>query len=240
MNRQQISIIALLNHWLYRELEREDWDWLNQKRQQIRNGASERVLWSAFSAVSRHANKNDLILPSQDREVIKTLRSGWCPRHWSVDQTARTFLILSLSDENENFYLNTIKKLFATANLEELIALYQTLPLLSYPEQFRLQAAEGVRSNMTTVFNAVALNNPYPAEYFDDLAWNQMVLKALFVGSPLELIQGLNERVNPSLGSMLLDYAQERRSANRSVPPQLWQLVEQSGHSSAINEYMTV
>lgn len=237
MNKQQTSITELLNHWLYRQLEPEDWDWLNQKSQQITNGASERVLWSAFSAVSRHANKNDLMLLSQDWETIKTLRSGWCPRHWSIDQTARTFLILSLSDQNQSFYLNTIKKLFATADLEELIALYQALPLLSYPEQFRLQAAEGVRSNMTTVFNAVALNNPYPAEYFDDLAWNQMVLKALFVGSPLELIQGLNKRVNPSLVSMLLDYAQERRSANRSVPPQLWQLVEQSGHQSAINEY---
>ncbi|GFE67834.1 EboA family metabolite traffic protein [Chroococcus sp. FPU101] len=240
MNKQQTNIITLLNHLLYRQLERENWEWLNQKSQQIINGASERVLWGAFSAVSRHANKDDLMLLSQDWETIKTLRSGWCPRHWSVAQTARIFLILSLPDENQNFYLNTIKKLFATADLEELIALYQALPLLSYPEQFRLQAAEGVRSNMTTVVDAVALHNPYPAEYFDNLAWNQMILKALFVGSPLELIQGLNERVNPSLVSMLLDYAQERRSANRSVPPQLWQLVEQSGHPTKIDEYSIV
>ena len=29
---------------------------------------------------------------------------------------------------------------------------------------------------MTSVFNAVALNNPYPAEHLNDLAWNQMVV----------------------------------------------------------------
>jgi hypothetical protein len=74
------------------------------------------------------------------------------------------------------------------------------------------------------VFNAVALYNPYPAEYLDDLAWNQMILKALFVGTPLYPIYGLKRRNNPQLSKMLLDYARERLAAKRTVNPELWKL----------------
>jgi hypothetical protein len=52
-----------------------------------------------------------------------------------------------------------------------------------------------------------------------------MVLKALFVGSPLHLIQGLDSRANYELARMLIDYAHERWAASRSVPAELWRLV---------------
>jgi hypothetical protein len=226
MDGKPTEIINLLKHWLARQLEAESWDWLDRKSQQIASDASERVLFTAFSTVSRQVGKGDLKLLPQDWPEITTLRPGWTPSHWSIEQVARTLLILSFPHDNPISYLQAIAKLFNTANLEESIALYQALPLLPHPEQFRLQAAEGVRSNMTSVFQAVALQNPYPAEYFDNIAWNQMVLKALFVGCSLDSIQGLNQRANPVLAQMLLDYARERESAKRSVPEQLWQLVE--------------
>ncbi len=118
-----------------------------------------------------------------------------------------------------------LKQLFTTADVGELVALYQSLPLLPDPEQHLAQATEGIRSNMTAVFNAVALCNPYPTDYFDEPAWNQMVLKAVFVGSPLHLIWGLESRANPELARMLIDYAHERWAAKRSVTPELWRPV---------------
>ncbi len=45
---------------------------------------------------------------------------------------------------------------------------------------------------MRVVFEAVAHRNPYPAEQLPEAAWNQMVLKALFVGSRLAPIVGLD------------------------------------------------
>ena len=71
------------------------------------------------------------------------------------------------------------------ATSSELVAFYRGLPL--YPDQprYALRAAEGMRTNMKGVFEAVAHRNPYPGEQFPEPAWNQMVLKALFVGSPL-------------------------------------------------------
>ena len=52
----------------------------------------------------------------------------------------------------------------APADIGELVAFYRGLPL--YPDQprYALRAAEGVRSNMRVVFEAVAHRNPYPAE----------------------------------------------------------------------------
>ena len=78
---------------------------------------------------------------------------------------------------------------------------------------------------MGPVFEAVAHRNPYPREMFDQASWNQMVVKAVFIGSTLKLIQGLDERLNEELAQMLVDYAHERWAAGRPVTPELWRCV---------------
>ncbi len=137
----------------------------------------------------------------------------------------RTLLLLALPDDDVEKYLRSLDQLFSTADMGELVVLYQSLPLLPYPERHRERAAEGIRSNMLTVFQAVALQNPYPANYLDHIAWNQMVLKAIFVDSPLHLIWGLDDRANPDLAVMLINHLHERWTAKRSVTPQLWRLI---------------
>ena len=89
------------------------------------------------------------------------------------------------------------------------------LKALPYPDELTARAAEGIRTNITDVFNAVALRNPFPADFFDDDAWNQVILKTLFVGSPVYLIQGVDKRRNEPLARMLVEYAHERWSAGR-------------------------
>lgn len=220
------EITNLLNRWLSQRVNQEGFTWLSEKREQIAGGATERVFFSAFSALPRYTGKKELELTTEECRAAKAMQTGWLPTHWSVDQAARTLLVLALPQNNAQKYLQMLEQVFTTADVGELVALYQALPLLPYPELLCNQASEGVRSNMTVVFNAVALRNPYPAEYFDNLAWNQMVLKALFVGSPLYLIQGLEHRANPALAQMLLDYARERQAAKRSVSPELWQLAK--------------
>jgi hypothetical protein len=87
---------------------------------------------------------------------------------------------------------------------------------------------------MRAAFEAVAHRNPYPVERFPENAWNHMVLKALFVGSRLHPIQGLDERANPQLARMLCDYAHERWAAGRPVSPELWRCVGPHADEAAL------
>lgn len=222
---QNISAEDLLYLWVSRQVNSEAVDWLNQKRQQISKNGATFVFFTAFSAVPRYTDKNDIQPTLEELESASNICKNWFPAHWTVDQAARTLLVLSLPSDNVGKYLQTLDQVFAAADVRELVALYQALPLLPVAEKMHNRAAEGIRSNMTAVFNAVALENPYPAKFLDNLAWNQMVLKALFVGSPLHLIQGLDKRANPELARMLVDYAHERWAAGRNVSPELWRCV---------------
>ncbi len=219
------QIKRLLYGCLERQLSQDALNWLNEKLEQIASESSERSLFATFSAISRRTGKQDLHLLPNEQQAAFDLCLGWSPEHWSVDQAARTVLLLTFPHQDANRYHKAITTLFSTADVNELVVLYQSLPILPYPEKFLPQAADGLRTHMSPVFNAIALNNPYPAEFFDTPRWNQMVLKALFVGSSLSQIWGLDPRANPELARMLVDYAHERWAAKRPVDPELWRPV---------------
>ncbi len=217
------KISALLDRWLKTQAS-GDLSWLEDKQAEIRQNGAEKSLFIAFSKASRYLKAQKLELSTEELQAADDIITGWNPTNWTVNQVGRTWLILAFPHEDRDKYVATLDKIFAAADVEEAIALYQSLPLLPHPEKFKLRAAEGIRSNITSVFNAVALYNPYPAQYLDNLAWNQMVLKALFIESPLDPIYGLKQRNNEQLSQMLIDYARERLAAKRKVNPQLWQL----------------
>jgi hypothetical protein len=133
-----------------------------------------------------------------------------------------------------------LTKLAAAADIGELIALYRGLPLYPDPAACLAFAAEGLRTAMRTVFEAVAHENPYPAAQFPEAAWNQMVLKALFIESALYPIERLDERSNPSLTRMLCNYAHERWAAGRPVAYELWRCVGRYADAAACQDLARV
>jgi len=211
--------------WLQGRLDEEELEWIASKSHDLTKGSEDWQFFTAFSGVPRHTGKAELNLTEDEQKEAEQIRPGWKPAGWSVDQLGRTLLILSIAEEAEDKFLDKLEKTFISSDIGEAVALYQALPVLPYPEKLQKRAAEGIRSNMTSVFNAVALNNPYPAEYLDERAWNQLVLKALFVESPLYKIEGIDQRRNKKLAEMLVDYAHERWAADRNVTPELWRPV---------------
>jgi hypothetical protein len=213
-----------LGRWLAGRLSAEASAWLEACAARLRNGGAERDLYLGVSQVSRHIGKDPLQLTPDELQAAALSRPGWDPADWSVDQAARIYLLLASTADGAELS-RRLDRLCSAADIGELVAFYRGLPL--YPDQPRhaLRAAEGVRSNMRVVFEAVAHRNPYAAEQFAEPAWNQLVLKALFVGSRLDLIVGLEARRNPSLARMLCDYAHERWAAARPVSPELWRCV---------------
>ncbi|MEX2399454.1 MAG: EboA family metabolite traffic protein [Rhodothermales bacterium] len=215
----------LLCAWIVRQSTNEEVDWLRAKQAEIESGAPAWKFFTAFSAVPRYLGKEDLEITESDVADARALRAGWTPSGWSIDQAGRTVLVLSYPHGDPDAYVETLDQVFSTADVRESVALYQMLPLFPHPTRFPDRCAEGLRTNMKSVFNAVAHDNPYPSEYLDDAAWNQMVLKALFIDSPLHKIRGLDDRANSDLARMLVDYAHERWAADRPVSPELWRPV---------------
>jgi hypothetical protein len=75
------------------------------------------------------------------------------------------------------------------------------------------------------LFDAIALENPYPAAHFNDQQWNQMYLKAAFMQRDLSLIMDVDRRANNDLARIISDYAHERWAASRSIDPMFWRPV---------------
>lgn len=221
---QGLEVTGLFADWLQDRLSSEAWAWLSERLQAVSRGDWQ-VLALGFGMVPRKLGKADLDLTAEQLDKARLARPGWDPSRWSIDQAARTLLVLSWPSEDPRAYVGTLDRLFAAGEVGELVALYQALPLLPHSKAHRLRAAEGIRTNMKAVFSAVAHHNPYPAEQLDETAWNQMVLKAIFIQVPLDPIVGLDRRANPALMRMMADYAHERWSASRPISPELWRCV---------------
>ncbi len=222
MSAQQDKCLELLRDWLARQLDETALAWLDQ--QLAKAGDTDRDLYLAIGLAPRKLGKADLELGGADLAAADAARAGWNPAGWSVDQAARVALLLAASRDEEGFP-GKLDQLCNTADVRELIAFYQGLPLYPNPRSYVARAGEGVRTNMKAVFEAVAHHNPYPAENFDQHTWNQLVLKAVFVGSSLNAIHDFDRRRSAGLARTLVDYAHERWAAGRVITPELWRAV---------------
>ncbi|MDH5558524.1 MAG: EboA domain-containing protein [Alphaproteobacteria bacterium] len=222
MASQQNKYLELLHGWLARQLNATALAWLDE--QLAKAGESDKDLYLAIGLAPRKLGKDDLVLSAEDLAAAEAARPGWNPAGWSVDQAARIALLLSAARDEAGFPAK-LEQLCNTADVRELIAFYQGLPLYPNQKAYVARAGEGARTNMKAVFEAVAHNNPYPAEQFDEHSWNQLVLKAVFVGASLNEIQNFDRRRNEDLARTLVDYAHERWAASRVITPELWRAV---------------
>lgn len=119
-----------------------------------------------------------------------------------------------------------LEKIYQTGEIREQQLIILVLPLLDSQERFLHVATEATRTNIVPVFASLALHNPFPQDYFGENQWNQMVLKAIFVGCDVTQISGLQRRHNDALSETIFQYVSERHSASRTVPRAVVDLCE--------------
>ncbi len=222
---------GLLKHWIFAQAP-DQRDWITTSLDAIADNAPERDLYIFMGFAPRKLGKADLALTDDDLKAADAAHPGWNPAGWSIDGAARVLALLTAAGNRS--FADRFKDLRRTSDVSEMIALYRGLPLYPEPETLDFEVGEGLRSNIRAVFEAIAHNNPYPRDHFDEHRWNHMILKALFVGSTLSPILGLEDRANPELARILVDYAQERWAANRPVTGELWISVKPFRNDPAI------
>jgi len=144
---------------------------------------------------------------------------------WNQQDLARLLALLKLQQQiDAEIFLQLVEQQFHPGTPSEQASLLKSLSLLNNPAQFEPLARFATRSNVAEVFLALAHHNPFPALYFDETGWNQLILKALFNGFQLAKIIGLHERHNANLAESLRQFAFERQAAGRPVSEELWPL----------------
>ena len=199
--------------------------WLAKQQEKLETNYTDRAFYLAFGMAPRFAEKRELTLSEAQRETASQLKTGFQPDGWLLSQLIRTYLLLLLPATDATTYAAMLTKLLETAEVDEQVAVYAALSVLPYPQSLVPLAVNGLRTNITRVFDAIALENPFPADYLDEAAWNQMILKAVFMGRPLYRVYGADARINPALARMLVNFAHERWAADRPVTPELWRFV---------------
>ena len=228
------EFIATADGWISERTSEPAVAWFRGAIKDVANASTERPLSVAIGLAPRRLGKADLSLPKADLARADALRSGLDLSDWSIDQLARVALMAASHRGDDASFAARFDSFCTTAEINELIALCRGLPVYPGANLIEPRAREAVRSGMKPVFEAVAHRNPYPRETFAEDAWNQMVVKAFFIGSTLWPIQGLDQRANPRLARMLVGLAQERWAAQRPVSGEVWRCVAPHADSEGI------
>jgi hypothetical protein len=176
-------------------------------------------LRASFAAVGRRFNGVPLRL--QDvRRLEQQTGVAAVARGWDLAAVGRVALLVrALEVVPRDEQVPFVRQVYLRGDFHEQVAVLRSLIFLPEPARFTDLAIEACRTNVLDVFAAIACENPFGARYMPEPNFNQMVLKAIFMGLDTHRIIGLKTRATTDLKRMVADFASERRAAGRVVPP---------------------
>lgn len=206
---------------LFGHLEASDRRWFADQLKAVCQPPSTRNLYLTYSLIGRKFEGKPVIPADAPGHGLQLPGGGAV----SVRDLGRVYLLCEVLRENPEYFIPAITRLIQVADTGELVTFLRFLSFLPRAGEFRQAAVEALRTNIAPVFEAIAMDNPYPKTYFNEQQWNQMYLKAAFMGLDLLRIHGIDERANGPLARIISDYAHERWAASRKVDPLIWQPV---------------
>jgi hypothetical protein len=209
--------------WLLERLSGDVRLWFDKALVAARAGGIQSDAFAvAWSGCGRRLGRAVIVLSESDGQRLLAAGAPFVPAGWGTDEVGRASLLLAAAEQRDPaLVLDAVDELFRKGEMREQQAILRVLHLLPAPAGYAHLATEAVRSNVVSVLEALACDNPFPAAHMDELAFNQMVMKAIFNGLPLGRVQGLARRNNPELRRIVTDFTSERRAAGRLVPDDL-------------------
>ena len=194
-------------------------EWMNGALARISlNGHKEptRELEAAFTSARRALGTESV--PEGTEIAAGTQRIPL--RGWGASDVGRALLLVVSTRHRSPPAV--VSALFRLGDENERVSIVRALGLLPDGPGLKAVALEAGRVNSVALFSALALDNPYPAEHYTDHEFNQLVLKAMFMGQPIGRIVGLEARANEDLSRMSEDFYDERTAAGRPAPVDIW------------------
>lgn len=216
------SVSQRLKKLLYDHLEPHQASWLDGRLEVSLEPPSGRDLFLTYTLIGRKLPDGQVAVPGVPEDRLW----DYLGRHGiRLDQLARIYLLSKALERDPYYFIPKVSTLVQVADTGELITFLRFLPVLPHSEEFAATAVDALRTNIAPVFDAIALENPYPETLFDQAQWNQMYLKAAFMQRDLLRIIGVEHRGNARLARIISDYAHERWAASRPVDPLIWRPV---------------
>lgn len=207
-------------------------EWLDRAAAEIRSPLNRDAFALTFTVAARRVGMAPLTPSAEELARLREAGMTWPLTSWGMDQLTRSALLLRAAALSLPEFKALVEESYHHGDNSERQAVLRALALLPGPGRFLPLAIEACRTSIQPLFEAIACENPYPAAHFPELNFNQMVLKALFIGVPLARIVGLRGRITADLRRMAADYASERRAAARSVPADIGELLSEKGNPS--------
>lgn len=209
-----ISLPKLLSH-IPTEIDK----WMSQSLKSMTNSSDEEQIINSTII-------NFSSLPMVLKKQGHTQYQATIYAHFSLLDICRISFANNLVAKSSIAMLKGLCKL---SDDEEKTSLMKGLSLLDNKGELLTFVIDLTRTNSTDLFAAIALNNAYPANFFPEHNFNQLVLKALFSHLNISALSQLEARRNDELTRMVLDYKEELIKANRSIPESLdWVLHRKS------------
>lgn len=198
-----------------------DLSWIDENLTLIITQKDTQKLYLTYSLLATKSGDKQLRIDDHSTPELAYLDN----QQASMLQLSRIYLLAGALEADFDFFGSKVAQIIQVADQAELITFLKFLVLLPRAESFKETAVEALRTNITPVFEAITMNNPYPSLHFNEQQWNQMYLKAAFMQLSLDRIIGVERRANAELARIISDYAHERWAASRDIDPMIWRPV---------------
>jgi hypothetical protein len=185
-------------------------------------GVSQPAFLATFTATARllgrrplGADSTSLCGTSGDVPLVGT----------STDCAGRMWLLWALGQAAPQQLAAAVQAAYEQGDSSEKLAVMRSLPLLPQPERFVEIALDVGRCNEVDLFAALATHNPYPSRHYNELAWNKLYMKTVYLDVPLGAMIGVEQRTNAELARMALEHVEQQESAGRRFPPDIWRVI---------------
>jgi hypothetical protein len=193
--------------------------WLQDAIQAIHASSQPIEDLGLYSAMAKRKLGNACL---EHANAIDTNYSPLDVRRWTVTDAARLILLMSTIEHDPGQAETVITNYYRMGDESEHIAVIRGLIFFAPGDYLTVLALDAGRTNNLELLAALILDNPYPACFYGDHEFNQMVLKGLFLGLAIERVEGIEQRANPDLTRMCENYVGEREAAGRTVPMDIW------------------